>query len=541
MTSAGEKQRTRAREGAGPNLPVHPGKGPRVFVSYAHHDGAQVERTVRFARNLAARGVDVRFDQFDPHPNAGWPMWMEEQVRDADWVLMACTGPWVSRFNGQRDSVGGRGVVWEGLLIRNVAYEAGGTATFIPVQFDDDRVRLPPLFRQRRVFVLDGDFDELVDTLTSRRALGEPRDITGYPVLEPIVHPVVVLTTPAFDEVAKDIAARLPAPTPIAMTDDVRGGMLERAAVVVVLGAELPPKLVRIANAPDRSVIHVDAAFSESLSAEAIAARVLARVRDAQNALARRWWSGAGVDMLGASLLLGVTPVAATVATARTSSGWGLWIALFVAAGMLALSGLARAMPDERLPIVHHRVEWRHFLIVLEESASLALGRLRRRELWRGSIGALSLLAVPPFAWLVNLPALSPHQLWWLALSVVAASILGMAALAVWLWRFRVGMMIALALTIIGLCVPNIEVLGTSLDGPVSDALRALFHIPIPTRPVDWVYTGAVSLPITLPAATLMATLLLRLFARGAVSSPRTLRWLAAAFALLGIAASQIG
>ena len=112
-------------------------EGSIVFISYSHDSGDQVARVVSLANQLRRDGIDCWIDQFEPHPPQGWPMWMEQQIEKAEFVLLVCTQRYLDRFNGVETKGVGLGVAWESLLVRNELYASPHENTkFIPVGFE---------------------------------------------------------------------------------------------------------------------------------------------------------------------------------------------------------------------------------------------------------------------------------------------------------------------------------------------------------------------------------------------------------------------
>jgi hypothetical protein len=63
-------------------------KPPRVFISYSHDSPEHQDRVLDFADRLGADGVDATIDQYEQSPPQGWPTWCDNEIRNADFVLM---------------------------------------------------------------------------------------------------------------------------------------------------------------------------------------------------------------------------------------------------------------------------------------------------------------------------------------------------------------------------------------------------------------------------------------------------------------------
>ena len=72
----------------------------RVFISYSHDSPAHGERVLELSEKLREDGVDARIDQYVEHEGHNWPDWCEEQIRDADLVVMVCTAEYRKAVGG---------------------------------------------------------------------------------------------------------------------------------------------------------------------------------------------------------------------------------------------------------------------------------------------------------------------------------------------------------------------------------------------------------------------------------------------------------
>lgn len=118
---------------------------PSVFVSYSHDNDEHAARVLALADHLIANGIEVIIDQNDPHPDIGWPLWMETNLDAADFVLMICTGTYYRRVMRQEPAGVGLGVQWEGNLIYNQIYHNTSQGShFIPILLDGSDVSTIP-------------------------------------------------------------------------------------------------------------------------------------------------------------------------------------------------------------------------------------------------------------------------------------------------------------------------------------------------------------------------------------------------------------
>ncbi|MFZ4768310.1 MAG: toll/interleukin-1 receptor domain-containing protein, partial [Roseimicrobium sp.] len=155
-----------------------------VFISYSHDTPAHSQRVLELANTLRAQGIDIELDQYEVRPPQGWPQWCEEQLRPekAAFVLMICTEIYRQRVDGSVPADEGRGVYWEGRIIRNYLYDAKGNARFIPVLLDDaGESAIPqPLpadtrYRLKAFDLTDPGYQALYRELTGQPAVIKPK------------------------------------------------------------------------------------------------------------------------------------------------------------------------------------------------------------------------------------------------------------------------------------------------------------------------------------------------------------------------------
>jgi len=153
---------------------------PRVFLSYAHdpNNPAHAGRVLALADRLGDDGIDAVIDQYDPNPAEGWPLWMERNLDDADFVLLVCTPAYHRRVTRQEKAGVGLGVQWEGNLLYNRLYgDLSQGKRYIPVLLDGaDAVNIPtPVqgftrYRLAQFDLSDGQYEALYRHLTGQHA-----------------------------------------------------------------------------------------------------------------------------------------------------------------------------------------------------------------------------------------------------------------------------------------------------------------------------------------------------------------------------------
>lgn len=149
----------------------------KVFISYAHDDAQHRVRVLQLAQQLRRDGVDCIVDQFlNGSPHEGWPLWMDRQIEQSNFVLIVGSPAYLRRYEVREAENCGKGVIWEGAVIRGDLYEAAGmNSKFIPVLFDADIGTLPKRLRQYTIYQMFGDYQKLLRLLTMQpNILPEP-------------------------------------------------------------------------------------------------------------------------------------------------------------------------------------------------------------------------------------------------------------------------------------------------------------------------------------------------------------------------------
>jgi hypothetical protein len=119
-----------------------------VFISYSHDSDSFCDQVLELSDYLRSQGVDCNIDQYEESPPEGWPKWIEKQIREAEYVLVVCSEPYLQKASLQTAPSVGLGVKWETSLIENLLYEEGCVSNkFIPIVFsvEDEKHILTPL------------------------------------------------------------------------------------------------------------------------------------------------------------------------------------------------------------------------------------------------------------------------------------------------------------------------------------------------------------------------------------------------------------
>ena len=185
---------------------------PRCFISYSWDSDQHRDWVRKLATRLRECGVDAILDQFHCAPGMDLTQFMEESVRESDFVILVCTPNFARKADGK---VGGVG--YEKQIITGEMFSAEARETkFVPVLREGDAKESLPSYLKSRLFVDlrdDGSFETKLDELLrhfyheplySPPPLGRKPDWKAPTISEPVSKPIV--TKPA----KKTKAARKP-------------------------------------------------------------------------------------------------------------------------------------------------------------------------------------------------------------------------------------------------------------------------------------------------------------------------------------------
>ncbi|HMB06043.1 MAG TPA: SEFIR domain-containing protein, partial [Isosphaeraceae bacterium] len=206
---------------------------PRVFLSYSHDSDEHAARVLDLANALRRDGSDVILDRYlQPRgPEEGWPLWMDRNIRDADFVLLVCTATYLRRVMSEEEPGLGLGVRWEGKLIYNRIYhDQPSGSRFIPILLPGSELaHIPtPVLGHNRYQIAsfsrtDRGYDDLYRHLMNKPEVIAPRIGT---LGEPVVWNVPYPRNPDFtgrEAILAQLEAALAAGTPAAPTQAIAG------------------------------------------------------------------------------------------------------------------------------------------------------------------------------------------------------------------------------------------------------------------------------------------------------------------------------
>lgn len=144
---------------------------PKVFISYSHDSKEHGDFVCSLSDRMRREGgLDCHVDQYiNGSPPEGWQRWMENQIEQADFVLLVCTPNYLKRYRGE-EREGGRGVTFESVVISQTLYNHYYRNTkFIPVIPENGSLDHVPLsLKAYSCYFLPVDYDKLYRVLTGQ-------------------------------------------------------------------------------------------------------------------------------------------------------------------------------------------------------------------------------------------------------------------------------------------------------------------------------------------------------------------------------------
>jgi len=190
------------------------GTPTRVFVSYAHESAAHEDAVRELWLLLRRCGVDAQLDKPAAERRQDWPLWMLDQVGQADYVLVVASPAYKRRAEGQAAPDEGRGVQFEAALIREELYRdrERSFGRFLPVLLPGHTIEDIPAWLSPTTTT-----SYLVAELTEAGIEQLLRVLTGQPwEVAPPLGPVPKLDTRPLDLSFQLVPAGPPAKTALA-------------------------------------------------------------------------------------------------------------------------------------------------------------------------------------------------------------------------------------------------------------------------------------------------------------------------------------
>jgi hypothetical protein len=149
---------------------------PKAFMSYSWGDDAHSLWVKELAKRLRDQGVDVTLDRWHSVPGDEIPAFMEQAVRESDFVLTVCT----PRFKERSDNRSG-GVGFEGDIMTAEVFTGANKRKFIPILRRGEWNEAAPSWLLGKAYIdlrgepySEAQYDDLLRTLHGAREAAPP-------------------------------------------------------------------------------------------------------------------------------------------------------------------------------------------------------------------------------------------------------------------------------------------------------------------------------------------------------------------------------
>lgn len=140
---------------------------PRVFITYSWDDEDHKRWVKSFTDRLLSDGINAMVDQYDVSPGERLTQFMEQQITDADYVLVICTPNYKEKADKRTGGVG-----YEGHIISGEIYAKHNDRKFIPILRRGTRSNAIPTFMSGKydvdlsnTAIYDEEYKKLLTTL----------------------------------------------------------------------------------------------------------------------------------------------------------------------------------------------------------------------------------------------------------------------------------------------------------------------------------------------------------------------------------------
>jgi len=149
---------------------------PKVFLSYAWESPKHEQWVKELATRLRSDAIELILDKWHTVPGDQLTTFMEEAIRDNDYILIICTPQYKKRFDNREGGVG-----YEGDIMTAEVMTAQNQRKFIPILKDGDWNISSPTWLKGKYYIdltgepySDENYQSLVKTLYKKRDEAPP-------------------------------------------------------------------------------------------------------------------------------------------------------------------------------------------------------------------------------------------------------------------------------------------------------------------------------------------------------------------------------
>ncbi len=142
-------------------------KPPKAFVSYSWDSGEHREWVADLGNRLRADGVELLLDEWHVRPGDQLPHFMEEAVRESDFVLVVCTIRYGEKGNARLGGVG-----YEGHIMTAELFAGGNERKYIPLLREGEWKQAAPSWLLGKAYIdfrgnpyPESSYDKLINTM----------------------------------------------------------------------------------------------------------------------------------------------------------------------------------------------------------------------------------------------------------------------------------------------------------------------------------------------------------------------------------------
>jgi uncharacterized protein YjbI with pentapeptide repeats len=148
----------------------------KAFISYSWDNDDHKSWVRQLASRLRGDGIDVTLDQWHLVPGDELPKFMEQAVRESEYVLIVCTHKYKERSNNRQGGVG-----YEGDIMTAEVISTGNQRKFIPILRQQPWVDSAPSWLLGKYYIdfsssaySETSYDDLLTTLLGTREKAPP-------------------------------------------------------------------------------------------------------------------------------------------------------------------------------------------------------------------------------------------------------------------------------------------------------------------------------------------------------------------------------
>lgn len=153
-------------------LPINNKKNPKVFISYSWDSEEHKNFVFSLSEKLRGLGYNSDIDRYHKYPNRGWSNWANDQMEEADVIIVFITPEYIEYSNNNKKNDGkGEGASWESTLltqfIEKISKGYIKKKIIIALYKDFEISKLKSIYSIPPRVILPESFNDLIDIIES--------------------------------------------------------------------------------------------------------------------------------------------------------------------------------------------------------------------------------------------------------------------------------------------------------------------------------------------------------------------------------------